>query len=416
MQLTGSRARVCLITPGHLSSAPRIVKEAEALTEAGYDVHVVSASHFDLAEPFDQSIVRRATWNNIRVRTYEGAGVLWRRIQRRWLRRFRPAPEDISLATATILAHPGLSRLTEAAVATGAAFFHGHCVAGLAAAAHAASRLRVRYGFDAEDFHEAETDAVEQDPFERAIVARIMESFLGGAALVTAASPLIAAEYHRRYGLVADVVLNAFPRRDAPSGLPHRQRIDKASPARMYWFSQAIGPGRGLEGMIAVLGMMKTPAELQLRGMALPMEAARLRGLAANAGVAHALKLLAPEPPDDMVRLAALADLGLSLEETRPRNRDLCLTNKVFAYLLAGVPQLLSPTAAQAALAPELGTAAIVGDFSRPQAVAAALDEFFADERRVALSRQAARALGESRYCWEMEKPTLLRAFERGLA
>ena len=39
--------------------------------------------------------------------------------------------------------------------------------------------------------------------------------------------------------------------------------------------------------------------------------------------------------------------MGLSLEESRPRNRDLCLTNKVFVYLLAGIPQLLSHTAAQ---------------------------------------------------------------------
>src|SRR5262249_43375421 len=35
--------RICLITPGHLSRNPRLVKEADALTEAGYDVAVIAA-------------------------------------------------------------------------------------------------------------------------------------------------------------------------------------------------------------------------------------------------------------------------------------------------------------------------------------------------------------------------------------
>src|SRR5262249_14385196 len=35
--------RICLITPGHLSMNPRLVKEADALTEAGYDVVVIAA-------------------------------------------------------------------------------------------------------------------------------------------------------------------------------------------------------------------------------------------------------------------------------------------------------------------------------------------------------------------------------------
>src|SRR5215471_1058030 len=37
----GAGARVCIITPGYLSSMPRTVKEADALHGAGIPVHVV---------------------------------------------------------------------------------------------------------------------------------------------------------------------------------------------------------------------------------------------------------------------------------------------------------------------------------------------------------------------------------------
>src|SRR5580704_18905598 len=37
------KTRICLISPSHLSMNPRLVKEADALTEAGYDVAVIAA-------------------------------------------------------------------------------------------------------------------------------------------------------------------------------------------------------------------------------------------------------------------------------------------------------------------------------------------------------------------------------------
>ena len=35
------KKKVCLVTPGHIGSNPRIVKEADALHEEGYDVTLI---------------------------------------------------------------------------------------------------------------------------------------------------------------------------------------------------------------------------------------------------------------------------------------------------------------------------------------------------------------------------------------
>lgn len=407
--------RICLITPGHVSSTPRIVKEAEALAEAGYDVRLVASSHYPPVEPLDEAVLARANWQTTRVRTHAGLRTAMNQLRRRWLRRFRPAAGQLTMQQALRLHYPGLAQLVDAAVATEADFFHGHCVAGLAAAAQAAGQRGVPYGFDAEDFHEAETVEVERDPFEGAIIRRVLGAYLPGASLLTAAAPLIADEFARRHGVQMQVILNVFPRRDAPAAAVVRPPVSAADPLRLYWFSQTIGPGRGIEQMLAVVGKMKLPVELHLRGFAPEQNVAQLQAVAAKTGATERLKFLPPGKPDDMVRLAADADLGLSIEETVPLNRDLCLTNKIFVYLLAGIPQLMSRTSAQTAMARELGEAALLADIRDADGAARLLDEFFADATRVQKARRTAWELATNRYCWEVEKRSWLAAVEHAV-
>lgn len=413
--MTSRRCRICLITPGHVSSTPRIVKEAEALAEAGYDVRLVASSHYPPVEPLDEAVLARANWQTTCVRTHAGPHAMLGRLRRRWLRRFRPAVEQLTLQQALRLHYPGLAQLVSAAVATEADFFHGHCVAGLAAAAQAAARRGVPYGFDAEDFHEAETVEVERDPFEGAVIRRVLGAYLCKASLLTAAAPLIADEFARRNGVQMQVILNVFPRRDAPAAPVARPPVSNANPLRLYWFSQTIGPGRGIEQMLAVAGKMKLPVELHLRGFAPEPNVAQLQAVAVKTGATERLKFLPPGKPDDMVRLAADSDLGLSIEESVPLNRDLCLTNKIFVYLLAGVPQLMSRTSAQTAMARELGEAALLSNIHDAEGTARLLDNFFTDAIRVEKARRKAGELATNRYCWEVEKRAWLAAVERAV-
>src|SRR2546421_12236165 len=62
------RRRVCIVTPGHLASNPRVVKEADALHEAAYDVTVVAADIADFVRPFDEELIAAAPWRVVRVK------------------------------------------------------------------------------------------------------------------------------------------------------------------------------------------------------------------------------------------------------------------------------------------------------------------------------------------------------------
>jgi hypothetical protein len=398
---------ICLVTPGHVASAPRVVKEADALVEAGYRVHVVAGRSFPGNDELDASILRKAKWQYTRV-DYASGAALARKVARRVALKLVVHPQFANVAVAARANHTESLRLGTAAARTHARLYIGHCLAALPAASIAANFNGTPYGFDAEDFHDAETDTVLQNPGLLASTQILERNLLPGCVHLTAASPLIGLEYSKRYNVSPRTVLNVFPRSMAPEAPVDPGPISANRPARIYWFSQTIGPGRGLEEAVAILGLMRTPVELQLRGFPSPGYPERLNELAARAGLARPIRFLDPGEPDEMARLAASTDLGLSIEPREPLNKELCLANKIFVYLLAGIPQLLSDTTAQNALARELGEAAISADLLQAEATARRLDEFFSDPARVATARRKAWELATSRYCWDAEKSTYL--------
>ena len=125
---------------------------------------------------------------------------------------------------------------------------------------------------------------------------------------------------------------------------------------------QTIGPGRGLEELIRALGRTRNRIRFSVRGSDFLRYSERLTALAAGYGKADALEFLPPAPSDEMARLAANYDVGLAIELDAPPNRAIALTNKIFVYLLAGLPVILSKTPAQQRIADErVGVARIAG-------------------------------------------------------
>jgi hypothetical protein len=404
---------ICLITPGHVASTPRLVKNADALAGAGYRVHVVSGRNFPPVDPLDEAIFATARWEHTRVDSRRGAGVFARKLLRFAARQLlsRTSVHGVGISARAHLAEA--PRIAAAAAEIPAQLYLGHCLGGLPAAARAARRWSVPYGFDAEDYHDAETESALADPAERAARRELQSALLPLCVHITAGSPMIGEKLAETYGVKPLTLLNVYSLADAPARPVELEAVSAGRPARIYWFSQTIGPSRGLEAVVAILGRMTTPAELHLRGFVSADYRTRLEGLAREAGLARPPVFLPPAPPGEMVRLAAGYDLGLSTEINEPLSRALCLGNKIFAYLLAGIPQFLSATPAQKAFARELGPAARVGDLGRPEESARTLDAFLADAGGVAAARRTAWSLARERYCWDVEKEKLLASIRK---
>jgi glycosyltransferase involved in cell wall biosynthesis len=397
---------VCLVSPGLPTSNPRLVKEAEALVRAGYRVHCVVGDYATPLREYDVELVRGTGATMTRV----GLGS---RISYRARRALQMAAWRVSSVIAGDQFHawassPQTMRLTAAARRIKAALYIGHTLPALPAAVLAAESNGAVAGFDAEDCHSLESD----NPTLNRIAAAVELRFLKRCVHLTAASPLIAEEYRRQNGVEMTTVLNCF---DAPSGFSAtRKPWTRERPLSLYWFSQTTGPGRGLEQVVVGAGRAKSAVQLCLRGIVSDDYRERLIAIGRDAGLRIDVSFLAPEHPDRMIPGAAEHDVGLSLELRAPRNRDLCLTNKLFTYMAAGIPQIVSRTAAQSELVTELGDAAIPVDLDRPDQIAAAIDRF-ADEAGHAAGAAAARRLYRDRYSWSIESPRLVDAVGRAI-
>ena len=53
--------RICLVSPQHLASNPRLVKEADALHEAGIAVRVIAGDATPGVRPLDETILAQGT-------------------------------------------------------------------------------------------------------------------------------------------------------------------------------------------------------------------------------------------------------------------------------------------------------------------------------------------------------------------
>lgn len=400
--------RVCLISPGHLSTNPRLVKEARVLRAAGHTVHVIYgrfkpwgtandaplAAEIDSVTPvpfgpteasrlayFRQTLIRRATRSLVRLGLKSRAFVE---------AAHGPVVRDLVAVTRTVYAD----------------LYIAHYVAALPAAARAAARHGAAYAFDAEDFHLGDLPDAPENALEKSIVRAIEERYLPGAALVTAASPLLAEAYAETYGIpLPTVILNVFPKANAPSA-PTPCGSAEPGPS-LYWFSQTIGPGRGLETAVDAIARAQSRPHLYLRGTPAAGYGSHLRCFAARAGVAERLHFLDPAPPDKLERLGAVYDLGYSGESGFSPNNLRALGNKLFSYLLGGVPSLATDIPAHRRIAPELGHAMTLFPIGDAGALAAAIDRFLLDRQCLATARAHAWHLGQARFNWDVERARL---------
>ncbi len=398
---------VCIVSPGNLASNPRVLKEADALHEAGHAVTAVVCDYTEALRPFDDEIAGRVPWKVVRVARPAGerqVGQAARGLARLATGLGMRAPVAVAAA-----AYGGpVAALRRAASEVPADLYIAHYVAGLAAAADVARRRGAVLGFDAEDYH-----AGEGTPFHMSMVRTIERALLPACRHVTAAAPLIAKAYAAQCRVEPTTVLNVFPLAMAPTQSHPAGGHDTI---RAYWFSQTIGLDRGLQSFIQAMARTRTRVTLDVRGGNRWGHGERLVALARELGIGDRINLLPMASPEEMVRLAAPYDIGLSLETDVSENRRFCLTNKIFTYLLAGVPVLLSDTPAQRALAPDLGAAQRLVSLADPATMAATLDDLAGSPGARAEASASAWRLGRERYNWEVEKTALVCSVARALA
>jgi len=393
-----------------------MLKAADALAEAGYDVRVVSTRYMDWAWEADQKAYARRSWKWSVVdyqratnpRTYLWSGLRHKASQRiAGVLRTSRCPLSIA-AWGFGRIH---TELAKAAMAEPADLYYGGTTGGLAATAEVAKQRGCPFALDLEDFYSAERD--ESNPtsnLTHGLAERIERAILPRASFVTVGSQAIADAYSEKYGLCPVPINNTFPLPDLPPAIADGRHEG----LHLYWFSQTIGPCRGLEDAILAMGLARIPGELHLRGRPVESYLRSLRQLSAER--APRLRIVHHEPaePDKMLDLCHGHDVGLAIEPGFSRNNRLALSNKASTYMLGGLAIALTDTPGQRPVANDLGDAAIV---YRPGDIGTLADRLksWADSgAELSRAKQAAWEAARRRWHWEhpLERGQLLRLVE----
>lgn len=186
--------------------------------------------------------------------------------------------------------------------------------------------------------------------------------------------------------------------------LPDRQR------ARVIYQGIFV-QDRGLEELVRSARWYES-AELYLRGYG-PLEPI-LRALIKAEGLEDRVHVLPPADPSQLVQSLEGFDIGVVPYRATTLNNRLCLPNKVFEYLQAGVALAVSALPELERVVKE-AAAGEVFDPEEPRDIARAINNLTRDVGRLHDLKVRAGAAGRNRYTWEAQGEPFLLACYRAL-
>jgi len=406
--------RILILSTGHLSNNPRVIKEATTLGEAGYNVTVVGKCYLKQLIQCDRDIIAKSPFSHSSIDMLGGKAGSFTYI-RGLMRR---AEQSLALKALKYLNWESAAALGPASALLSAArripadltIVHNETAQWVGLQLIGEGR---RVAVDFEDWNSENIPPTQSRNPPLSLLRRNESAILHQAIYATTTSKALADGLYARYrGQRPEVITNSFP---LPT-LPIRQRRPPETPCALFWFSQTIGPGRGLEAFLAAYGRTKTPSSLTLLGQIHVDYRRHLLSLLPQ-NIQKQVYFHGTVSPAELPSIIMQHDVGLALEESTTANKYLTISNKILQYLGAGLAVLATPSKGQLEVlskSPQAGL--LLDDLDDAQATATALDALFADPVTLGRRQQAARCLAESHYCWEREAPKLLALVQDALS
>ena len=193
--------------------------------------------------------------------------------------------------------------------------------------------------------------------------------------------------------------------------LPPRKRPEP-SVLRLHWFSQVIGPGRGIEDAVEALGLLGERVELHLRGSLYEPFHSVIEALARRCGAAGRVFYYPQIDHDDLIRSMSVFDVGLALERPGDANYSKTVTNKIFSYVLAGLAVAATDTPGQREVLEQMPAAGFLYPAGNSRALADGVGRWLNDAVSLRSAQQAAWDVARQRFCWDREQGRFIRTLE----
>ncbi|MFN2601764.1 MAG: glycosyltransferase [Gemmatimonadaceae bacterium] len=410
------KRRVLILSGTQLSVNPRVVKEANALTEAGHSVEVAGGLFDSSLAERERSIHENRPWGYKRL-VDASSHVSSDRVKWFWLRARRRLSRE-AYARLKIESSRQLGYLAPEMLAYALERDADLTIVHNAAALWVGTQLirrGKRVAVDMEDWYSEDLTPEEKKHFPVDAQKVYEAEALRGAVFSATTSRCLSDALAQAYECEAPaVVYNAFPwnDRDTIDGV-NRDRVDATIPS-ICWFSQVIGPRRGLELLMDALHMVDVRGEVHLRGS---VNQSFKREMLARAPESWRGRIYfhAQVPHEELLSRVAEHDIGLASDIPHTRSRALTITNKLLLYLLAGVPVAASDTDGQREAAALAGEAVCLYSGTNAAECASVLSNLLSEPALRARARDRALEAARSIFSWERSAAVVVSGVERAL-
>jgi glycosyltransferase involved in cell wall biosynthesis len=396
--------KIVLISVGQPSTNPRLVKEANALQKAGFEVCIVYSYWTEWAWENDKALFEKADW-----KAFLAGGSPFEQKLRYFFTRFRSKivgfiAKNITLkfGIAEIARGRAYVELLKKAKSLKADLYIAHIQAALPIAVKAAKKHNAKCGFDAEDFHRHEVKD-ELNSYNYKISRYIEDKYVPQVDYITASSPLIAQQYALLYDREVTVLQNVFPKTSASPLINNNQE----EPLKLFWFSQTIGPGRGLETVIKAVQLAKITVELHLLGLCPDDYKQQLLQISQAAGIdPDRTYFYNPVQTEAIFEMASKFDIGIASETGFCPNNNMALSNKLFTYVQCGLAVVASNTPAQYAFMQQHAQAGKI--YNNANELSVILTEYDADRNLLFQTKNESFKIGQTLLNWDVESQKFL--------
>ncbi|MAE72352.1 MAG: hypothetical protein CME06_18020 [Gemmatimonadetes bacterium] len=212
----------------------------------------------------------------------------------------------------------------------------------------------------------------------------------------------------RRYGPPNPVPIDNYPpRRELGESGRLRRELAIEESQKVILYQGNFTHGRGLDRLIRALPLLDSEAVVVLIGWG--WIRAELEALARELAVQDRVYIVDTVPAGELPEYTAGADVGVMTTDPINLSRRYCTSNKLFEYLMAGLPVVVSDLPENRKVLDAYPAGELIGDLE-PATIAGAINKVLTSKRLDEMKSLGRKAVKE-RYNWERERAKLIEIY-----
>lgn len=288
--------------------------------------------------------------------------------------------------------------------------YHAHDLPALLPAYLASKINGAKLVYDSVELWVGRSRLVPYLPLQKRLIAAFEKVLIRKVDLVVAANPGIAEDLATRYGIERPlVVLNCNRYTEVKPSAEIRHLLGGDGEKKVAIYIGSVMHDRGLEPLIESTRYLNEVI-VAIGGDGLFRE--YLEAKVKEIGLENRVRFMGWIPQRDLFLYAASADVGVvPTQNTCPNNRH-ALENKLFEYLMAGLPIAVSDQPQRRRIVERYGVGEVF-DEKDPRSIARAIDRILSDEERHREMRHRARLAAREGFNWEIQGKKLLEGYQK---